>query len=85
MIASIFLMFYLFILRKRERERERKCMWAEEGQRERIPSRLHAVSAEPQAGLDLTTCEIMPWAEIKSRMLNQLSYPGTTVMIFFFF
>ena len=26
---------------------------------ERIPSRLHAVSAEPDAGLDLINCEIM--------------------------
>ena len=33
-----------------------------EGQRERgekIPSRLHAVSVESDAGLDLTNCEIM--------------------------
>ena len=34
-----------------ERERERK--------RERIPSRLHAVSAEPNTGLELTNWEIM--------------------------
>ena len=33
-----------------ERERERE--------RERIPSGLHAVSAEPDLGLDLTNCEI---------------------------
>ena len=50
---------YLFILRERERERER----AEEGQRqregERIPSKLHAVSAEPDAGLKLTNREIV--------------------------
>ena len=35
--------------RGRERERER----------ERIPSRLHAVSTEPNAGLELTDREIM--------------------------
>ena len=37
--------------RKRERERERE--------RERIPRRLLAVSAVPDAGLDVTNCEIM--------------------------
>ena len=36
---------------QREKERERE--------RERIPSRLHAISAEPDAGLRLTNCEIM--------------------------
>ena len=30
-----------------------------EGERERIPSRLRAVSAEPNVGLDLMNCEIM--------------------------
>ena len=34
-----------------ERERERG--------RERIPSRLYTVSVEPDAGLELTNCEIM--------------------------
>ena len=38
---------------ERGRERER------EGERERIPSRLHAVSAEPHAGLNLRNHEIM--------------------------
>ena len=37
--------------RERQRERERE--------RERIPSRLCTVSTEPDAGLDLTVCEIM--------------------------
>ena len=37
--------------RGRERERERE--------REKIPSRLCTVSTEPDAGLDLTVCEIM--------------------------
>ena len=35
----------------REEERERE--------RERIPSRLHTVSTEPNAGLELTNCRIM--------------------------
>ena len=30
-----------------------------EGETERIPSRLHTVSAEPDAGLELTNYEIM--------------------------
>ena len=51
------------------------CTPAGEGQRERereIPSRLWAVSVEPNAGLTLTNCEIMTWAKTKSRMLNWL-------------
>ena len=28
-------------------------------ERERIPSRLHTVSTEPDAGLEFTNCEIM--------------------------
>ena len=32
---------------------------AERERRERIPNRLHAVSAEPNAGLELMYCEIM--------------------------
>ena len=57
-----------------------------ERERERIPSRLHAVSAEPHAGLELTNCEIATRAEAKSRMLNQPSHPGALrVCAFFFF
>ena len=49
--------------------RKNACLQAGEGQREgeregesglgRIPSRLHAVSPEPEAGLELTKCGIM--------------------------
>ena len=53
-----FLKVYLFILRERtqvgggeERERERR--------EKRIPSRLHTVSAEPEAGLNPTNHQIM--------------------------
>ena len=45
--------------------------------RGRIPSRLHAVSTEPYAGLEPTNCEIMTCAEIKSLMLNWLSHPDS--------
>ena len=48
-----------------------------EAERERIPSKLGAVRAEPHAGLELTNCKIMTRAEIESQMLNQLSHPGT--------
>ena len=40
-------------------------------ERERIPNRLCAVSAEPEApGLSLTKCEIVTWAETKSQTLD---------------
>ena len=56
MNALFYLEFYfilnvLFIYFERERGRER------EG--ERIPSKLHTVSAEPSVGLNLMNCEIM--------------------------
>ena len=47
-----------------------------ERERKRISSRPHAVSTEPNVGLDLMDREIMTWAEIKCQMLNQLSHPG---------
>ena len=47
-----------------------------ERRKERIPSRPYTVSTEPDAGFEPTNCEIMAWAETKSRMLNLLSYPG---------
>ena len=50
----------LFILRERVREREEWDRSREsERERERIPSRLHAVSTEPDMGLDLKNHEIM--------------------------
>ena len=45
-------------------------------EKERIPSRLHTTSTEPDARLELVNCEIMTWAKIYSQMLNQLSHPG---------
>ena len=65
--CHFFLNVYLFILRKREeKEREREQGRDREKERERIPTSLHAVSAEPDMGLDLTNCEIMTGTEIKS-------------------
>ena len=67
---------YLFLT-----ERETDKAWDGEGQRERegdteseAGSRLWAVSTEPDTGLELTSCEIMTWGEVKT--LNWLSHPG---------
>ena len=47
-----------------------------DGGREKILSRLCAISAELLVGLDSSNHEIMTGAEIKSWMFNQLSHPG---------
>ena len=65
----IFIFKSLFILREREREQGRAYAQVGEGQRqrrERIPSRLHTVRAEPNVVLDPMNHEIMTWAKIKS-------------------
>ena len=69
---SILYIFLMFIYLSWEQERA--------GNRERIPTRLHAVSAEPNVGLDPTNREIMAWAEIKSLMINWLSHPGAPAL-----
>ena len=65
---SLFLLFpfiYLFIyLRVREREQEHaptviRGGVEEEGERKRIPGRLHTVSADLNAGLELSNLKIM--------------------------
>ena len=43
----------------RERDRESKQGRGRETGRERLISRLHAVSAEPDLGLKLTNCEMV--------------------------
>ena len=59
LFVCLFLSFFLLreTERKREREREREREGAEEVlgkvEREGIPSRLHAVSAEPDVGFNL--------------------------------
>ena len=78
MYIKIFLFIYF----------ENDSMWAGEGQRdggERIASRLHAVSTEPNVGLELANHEIMTWTKIKSQTLNWLSHPGTLIICTFFF
>ena len=66
--------FFLSLFISFEREREHKWGRGERG-RERIPSRLHTVSAEPDVWLNLMNHEIVTWAEIKSWALNLLSHP----------
>ena len=44
---------------EKERERERDRETERQREREKIPSRLHATSAEPNVGLKLTNCQIM--------------------------
>ena len=51
-------MFYSFIF-ERERERDFEQRRGRERGRLRIPSRLRAVSTQPDARLDPTDCEIM--------------------------
>ena len=45
--------------RERDRERDRESREGAERGRERVPSRLHAVTPEPDAGLEPANCEIM--------------------------
>ena len=55
-VAAVFMFVYLFILIGRERERAGR---GRRRGRDRISSRLHAVSTEPDAGLNLMNHEIM--------------------------
>ena len=57
--AFYFSQVYLLILREGVQEGQR------EKERDRTPSRLRAVSTEPDAGLELTTCEITTRAEVR--------------------
>ena len=50
---------FIYIERERETERENEHGRDRETGRERIPSRLHASSAESKAGLDPMNSEIM--------------------------
>ena len=50
---------YLFILRESEHKQGRSRGGGRERERERIPSRLCTVSAEPNAGLELTNRKIV--------------------------
>ena len=57
--------------RGRQRGRER------ESQAGSVPPvNMEPISAEPDMGLELTSCEIRTWAEIKSQTLKGLSHSG---------
>ena len=60
----VFLSLWIYFERERERERvpgrgRERGERERERERERIPSSLRTVSTEPDAGLELTNCEIM--------------------------
>ena len=50
---------FSYLERERERERENESSGETERKRERIPSRFHTISTEPNLGLELTNREIM--------------------------
>ena len=58
-IFFFFKFIYSFKEREKERERERVGEGQIERRKERIPSRLHTVSEEPDARLELVSCDIM--------------------------
>ena len=58
-VFKIVIDFYFFKCLFILRERERASKGGAEREGDRIPSRLHAVSAEPNMGLKPTNCEIM--------------------------
>ena len=62
-MLNLFFNVYLFL---RERESTHELGRDRERGRERMPSRFHAISTEPDVGLELTNWEIMTGAEIKS-------------------
>ena len=53
-----------------ETEWERNQEGQSEREKEGNPSRIHNVSAEPDAWFELTNCEIMTWAKTKSQSLT---------------
>ena len=68
--ALFFFLKFIHLFWEREKERKWGSRGRAEREGERSPSRLHAGSAEPDAGLQLTNSEIMTWGEIKSQMLE---------------
>ena len=75
-ILNRFSIFFKFIYFERDREHEHEKKRGRERGREKIPTRIHAVSPEPNLGLNPMNHEIMTSAKIKSGTLNQLSDPG---------
>ena len=69
----------VFIYLEREQESKSRGGAKRGRRRERIPSRLSAVSPEPGAGLELTNPRDHDLS--KSRTLNRLSHPGAPTII----
>ena len=57
--VSIFLLSLFIYSERKKEEREHEGAGGKERGRDRIPSRLCAVSSEPDMGLEPTNCEIM--------------------------
>ena len=82
-----FLNVSLFMLRERKRERERGKGHVSRGGverergREKIPSRLCAISVEPHTGLDPMKYEVMLLTKVKSWTLSQLSRPDAPAIL----
>ena len=65
-----FYFFYNFFKVYLSWEKEHASKGGAEREGKRMTNRLHAVSAEPDLGLELTTSKITTWAEIKSHLTN---------------
>ena len=68
-VGKTFFNVYFFILRERERESENRGGTKKRG-RQRILSRFHTVSTEPNVGLKIINHELMTWAQTKSWTLK---------------
>ena len=79
-VVHVFLSLFIYFERQREQHEQGR---GRERWGERIPSRLHAVSAGCSVGLELMTHEIMTWAKIKSWMPNELNHPGAPNLGYF--
>ena len=53
-MKNFFLLTLIYLFREREKVQVGEGQRARGGERERIPSKLHTVSVEPDAGLDPT-------------------------------
>ena len=67
------------------RQRDTECKWGKGRERERdteseADSRLCAVSAEPDAGLEPTNREIMTWAEVRHLTDKPPRCPGILIL-----
>ena len=88
MISSVCLCFFVWDLFIWEGESKREGAWAGggtsgEGEGQRETQADSPLSTDPNIGAGSHNSEIMAWAKIKSRMLNQLNHLGTPLLGFF--